>query len=392
VNEERIVGEQPHMGVMMKSLNGRTWTAYQLDNIKFKLYRAKFDPAVSADFMFENDGNASRRRVPMLNFSTVNGSRFITIKHKFHGTNVNEYVRIYPESSPQRIHDSPIPEYSYNGIPVSELYGSHVVRQVNSIDEYVIEVDTPANRTGAFEDVSRYVWIDSNLNFMMYRLNSSEFVPQGTEIRYFSNLITGKDYDGGQTPKVPISEKRIHNGDNNFLTDVALAQISDNEITKSVQIRAALKTGNDYVSPVIYTDNVSVVAAGLAINDPVDDLEWSANNEDGKVSSKAKTQVITLKTPADSLRVFTLESKQRISDIEIYFRTASDRDIQSKNWVLLEPEQNAAVVSTEEYIEIERRIDGIPEFDEFQLKIIFKGVNSVKYPSIKELRAIAVAG
>ena len=104
------------------------------------------------------------------------------------------------------------------------------------------------------------------------------------------------------------------------------------------------------------------------------------------------TQVIRLKTPSDSLRIFTTENKQEIDDIQVYYRTAINRDLEERAWVLLEPINSVASVDNQTFIEHERRVEYIPEFDEFQIKIVFRGRNSIRRPAVKELRAIAVAG
>lgn len=206
--------------------------------------------------------------------------------------------------------------------------------------------------------------------------------PDG-EIRYYANLITGKDYDGGQTPKVKLAEFQIKNQDANALQEVALVQTSKNETSKSMMFRCAAKTTNDYVSPVLKLDENHVVVASLALNKP-------DNVED--VSSKIITQTIRLKTQSDSLRIFTTENKLASDDIEVYYRTAINRDIEDKIWTKIDPLANSISYDSETFIEHERRVDGIVEFDEFQIMVVFRGTNSVRRPALKELRAIAVAG
>ena len=43
VGGSRLVSEQPYLGVLFKSQNNTTWTAYDFEDLKFNLYRAKFD-------------------------------------------------------------------------------------------------------------------------------------------------------------------------------------------------------------------------------------------------------------------------------------------------------------------------------------------------------------
>ena len=392
INEERIVGEQPSLGSLFKSQNASTWTPFQLEDLKFRLHRAKFDTYNSGDWVFENNGIAAIRRVLLGDFYTTSGSKFITVKHPNHGMEVNGVVRIQSEEAIGSVSNSASSIVVFNNIPMSEIYANHIIKEVVDINHYKIEVTTSANKTGYFEDVGRYVYIDGNINFYMYRLLADEFSTPECTVRYFANLITGKDFDGGQTPKVLMQETQINNTDTNALQDVALVQTALNETSKSMKFRAAVTTVNDYVCPVFSLEGNSAIVSSLALNKPATDLEYNAVMDAGNVSSKVITQVIRLKTAADSIRIYTSECKMESDDIQVYYRTAINRDLDEKTWTVLAPETSAISYDNETYIEHERRIDGLPEFDEFQIKIVLKGTNSVRRPSLKELRAIAVAG
>ena len=51
----RTISEQPYMGVFFKSQNASTWTADQNQDLKFTIYRAKFDTGVVGNVEFVND-------------------------------------------------------------------------------------------------------------------------------------------------------------------------------------------------------------------------------------------------------------------------------------------------------------------------------------------------
>lgn len=48
------ITSQPYAGVLFKSQNASTWTAHQLEDLKFKLYRAEFDISETPTIEFEN--------------------------------------------------------------------------------------------------------------------------------------------------------------------------------------------------------------------------------------------------------------------------------------------------------------------------------------------------
>jgi hypothetical protein len=55
VGGSRLVSEQPYLGVLFKSQNNTTWSAYDLEDLKFNLYRAKFDTSKQASITLTND-------------------------------------------------------------------------------------------------------------------------------------------------------------------------------------------------------------------------------------------------------------------------------------------------------------------------------------------------
>ena len=66
LNGNRITS-QPYAGVLFKSQNASTWTAHQLEDLKFKIYRAEFDITETPTIEFENvssDIVSTRRLVP----------------------------------------------------------------------------------------------------------------------------------------------------------------------------------------------------------------------------------------------------------------------------------------------------------------------------------------
>jgi len=51
----RAISSQPHLGSLFKSQNASTWTASQFEDLKFTLYRAKFDTAATGNFTLVNE-------------------------------------------------------------------------------------------------------------------------------------------------------------------------------------------------------------------------------------------------------------------------------------------------------------------------------------------------
>lgn len=390
INEDRVVAEQPSLGSLFKSQNNSTWTPYQLEDVKFTLHRAHFNPSNEGHLRFENVGSGMKRKLDTSRIQTTSGSKLVRIYHPNHGAYVNENVKLFAEDGTGITSSSPAPETVINGVPMSEIYGVKLVKAVHSLNEYSIEVITAATKTGYFDTIGKYIYGTSNVNFNSYRLNVVDFIPSNTDVTYSTEIITGKDFDGGQTPFVRMPETYVNNHENNNLSDVGLIQIPENESSeKSVYLNAVLRTGMNTVCPVIDLDNNSIIVSSLALNKPEIDEENLSTN--GLVTSKAMTQVIRLTTLSNSVRVYLTENKQERDAIDVWIRVAADRNISEKNWTKLTATNIAIQSDTETFVEHEYVLDNVIEFDEYQVKICFKGTDSTKFPSVKELRAITVA-
>lgn len=80
----RTISEQPYMGVFFKSQNASTWTADQMQDLKFTIYRAKFATNTVGNVQFVNDV-LPYQRLDIDPIETRNGQTKIRIYQKDHG-------------------------------------------------------------------------------------------------------------------------------------------------------------------------------------------------------------------------------------------------------------------------------------------------------------------
>lgn len=64
VGGSRMVSEQPYLGVLFKSQNNSTWTAYDFEDLKFTLYRASFTTNVNGKLTLVNDALPTKTLEP----------------------------------------------------------------------------------------------------------------------------------------------------------------------------------------------------------------------------------------------------------------------------------------------------------------------------------------
>ena len=94
----RTISEQPYNGVLFKSQNASTWTADQNQDLKFTLWRARFDTSVVGDIKLHND----ILPIKDLNnnpFEMVSGTNKVRVWHKDHGLFNNSTVTISNKTS-----------------------------------------------------------------------------------------------------------------------------------------------------------------------------------------------------------------------------------------------------------------------------------------------------
>ena len=96
VGGSRLVSEQPHLGVLFKSQNNRTWNAIQAEDMKFTLYRAEFSPT-SGQVSLTNDNIGDEttaedgstevygRRLQSNPLTLETTSTIVKVKHPDHG-------------------------------------------------------------------------------------------------------------------------------------------------------------------------------------------------------------------------------------------------------------------------------------------------------------------
>lgn len=140
--------EQPFIGTMFKSENNITWSAYQTEDIKFRIWRAEFNTKMSANVNFVAD--AAPVLVAGNQFSVTQGSPTVTVRfNHLHGLTTQSRINIRTQ-----------PNIRYRGIPSANLNGTFLVRSV--IDEFTVTFNVNAlpTSTGDFRSSGSVLRID----------------------------------------------------------------------------------------------------------------------------------------------------------------------------------------------------------------------------------------
>jgi hypothetical protein len=435
-----VISKQPYAGVFFKSQNASTWTADQMEDLKFRVSRAKFDTSKKAQIFLQNDeyddmGNdfwgeelsENSMRISanssLITFNVPNSGGAVATR--FWQPNGYNYITL------TGFHGS------YDIFPSTAFNGSHLVTDTTATS-FTIDLKNPfypsgsstlriAYPSGILPTVTDLYTPQSNTQKgVRYRSNfkydSMKPIVQTielpeTRIDSFMKTVSGTSQDSLYAPGVrdSIYTSFTPNTNMNFSTPRMVAtEFNENEYStstnpldkKSLVFKLEMSTENDSLSPVIDTQRMSSILISNKTNSPqdislgnrghvntgfVDETEASG----GSAATKYITKEVSLDQVATSIRVICGVNRQEDCDIDFYYRikTAEDQ-IFSKLAYTLIPRHigyNAASNNDYDFKEYDMDVRNLPEFTSVSVKIVLKTKNSSVVPKVKDLRIIALA-
>lgn len=246
---DRIISEQPYMGVLFKSQNGSTWTGDQSQDLMFKINKAKFDINNYGEVDFINTA-LNTQELDNQPFYTVTGTNYVRVTHNNHGMFAGSVVVISNVSGP------------VGGISATEFNTEHTIISAE-LDSYIIQVTSNATYTGNFGDTG--VIATRNIEYNTVQPIMGQFLFPDTDMTHYIRTTTGKSVQGNETPySVATSFEPVTINQNNNLTDLQLITNSATETTsmsgnKSVILRSRMISTNENVSPAIDTSRLSLI-------------------------------------------------------------------------------------------------------------------------------------
>jgi hypothetical protein len=274
----RTISEQPYLGSLFKSQNASTWTADQTQDLKFTIYRARFDTSVIGNVEYVNDA-VPLQRLDIDPFETRNGSTKVRVWHRDHGMPSGSKVIISGVGA------------AVNNVPAAELNTTHTISDVD-LDSYVVTVSTAANASGY--GGSSAVRATRNMQYdtaqpMVQVQRFSE-----TPIEFGMKTTTGKSVDSAtQTAYVADSSfSGVLANESNYFNAPRMIASEINETTslsgnKSVTMNVTMSTTNDALSPILDTHRTSLVVINNKVNKPLETNMNVSGLDDNVILSNA---------------------------------------------------------------------------------------------------------
>jgi hypothetical protein len=166
----KTISEQPFVGSMFKSENNITWTAEQTQDIKFNIYRAKFD--ISSQASLKLRAVAPNDRIPGKYFSVTNSSPLVTCTLPMqHGFKTSDTIILRGLTGA-----------TYRGIPSAILSSStgYTVTRVNDFTFTFSLGATNATSTGILSSTGRMEAIEIDDGGINYSAPTVQIIGDGT--------------------------------------------------------------------------------------------------------------------------------------------------------------------------------------------------------------------
>jgi hypothetical protein len=400
---ESRVTKNPEKGALYQAQEGLIYSPSSNEDLKYTIYRALFNTASSTTAVFRT-AQPPRENLSANPLFAYADSAEVFVSHAKHGFIVNDKVNISGLDSDQ----------VYNGVLAKSILGSRTIRRIDG-HGYTFYADSAFDSDLFFggSDIS----VTKQIKFDTVQLQVQDYKPGATLVNYEGDFTTSKAYAGTQTPYARTTNIKLRNNVDRPLDAPHVIATDSNEslhlsgYDESGIIRAVMRRpdGSTRVAPYIDTQRAHLLmmqnwidnpdsAATTGFNVPLNFVPETAA-EGGSALAKHITKPVTLAQSASGIVVILGANRPEEADIDLYYRTTlegTDSDILKKPFtkatVGVEP---AANVDPEEYSEYRYTIGGtfantLPEFNQYQIKVVMTSTNSAKIPRITDLRTIAL--
>jgi len=432
VGGTRTISDQPYAGVMFKSQNASTWSAAQMEDLKFSINRASFtlSPGVCT---------LQNQEIPVVSLGqspimTIKGKKWIKIRHSNHGMyKTSNYVKIagIPTGTNVTITDGST-DTNYD---LANVNGNHTLMEMG-IDHYVLDltsIGTPPSQPFKESKVAGGTEVTATENYIMDtgKLTLQMMEIGGTDVSTSTRTTTGNSASasldaggtagGSETPftlTAGSSAVEISPNENTDFVSPTMVASGVNELnkmsgTKSFHALCTLTTPVENLSPVIDTQRMGLICIQNRINSISANTDYYSSqvlaadtvfSEGYAPSTYAEgdnnvavyvTRKVSLANASTSLKVMFDAIVFSSAAIEVYYKALSSDDTTPFGDITWKAMTIDKIVSeSKSYTDFRERtyeVAGLDGFIAFAIKIVMKGSKSTEPPFIKDLRAIALA-
>ena len=439
VGGTRTISDNPYAGVLFKSQNASTWTASQMEDLKFKVNRASFS-TTPGTVTLQNQ-TLPKTTLGKSPITTIPGTKKILVHHKNHGmyASTTNNVTLSNFAGTATAGGA-----SYN---MNALNNGTVGFTKNNLDEvgldhYVINLDGVTGAPGSnFDTVAKVTGGSGIQATENYIIDTGKLVLQLMELSGTSTSTklrtttatsasatagtgTFSGVTGGSETSFQLksfTDAKVVTPNENFYFDYPIMVASEiNESlemsnNKSLQAQVSLASTAENLSPVLDTQRMGMVCVQNRINNIQRDQDLystdllnnatSTTFKDAYNSSTAAngdanaavyiTRKVTLANASTALKVMFDAVRFSSASIDVYFKTLRADDTADFDSITFTQMTADTAVSDSknrtDFREYTFEQSGLDGFIAFAIKIVMRGTSSCEVPNIRDFRTIALA-
>ena len=427
VGGTRTISDQPYAGVLFKSQNASTWTASQMEDLKFVVNRASFSTSPGT-ITLQNE-TLPTTTLPASPVTTIPETKKVLVNHPNHGmysSTVNNVTMSNFAGTAPIDGNATWPLTSLN-------FTKNNLEEVG-LDHYIVNLDGVTGGPGAvFKTTAKVTGgsgISSTENYMpdtgklILQLMELSGTAIDTKLRTTTGTSASATAGTGQFSGITGGSETSFNLD--AWTDAKRVTPNENihfekpimiasEINESLEAQVTLSTTVENLSPVLDMQRMGFLAVQNRINNiqrdqdlyssAVLDNTATTTFKDAYKSSTAAngdanagvyiTRKVTLANASTALKVIFDAVRYNSAAIDVYYKTlrADDTttfdDIEWEAMVLDKAVSDSK--SRTDYREYTYEKSGLNGFIAFSIKIVMRGTSSCEVPNVRDFRAIALA-
>ena len=421
------VTTNPYKGIMFVSNNAKSWTPIQSQDIKFKLYRARFT-SLTGTAVFKNETDDFLSVTDLLRANSAVGISVGDVVYTANTANTAQF------NSNTASHPFGIVQFidELNGIihldSSNGKFSNSVNQQLRFFSVPVVGDKTYISNTYLVANATLHTVDDPIYHGLVPKFSFLE--PSGSiiEVAYYGTSNSTNGFLKDSAPTKLKNEQLYEYADyervlRSYSNEVATGTYGANGSATYV---ITMRTNNPYISPVIDLGVKSFnYIQNLINNDATDE-----NTKHGNAKNKYLSKNVVLNQTAEDLLVYVTGYRPLGTDIKAYAKLKNNTDnenFDTKEWTELTfvpailgtkysspqdkedfrelvfglpvgntvanqtqayQDPNATVADTVVYYDsAQRRYEG---FDVFALKLVLVSNNPVKFPTMRDVRAIAL--
>lgn len=374
-----IISKQPYLGSMFISQNSTTWTTEQTKDLKFKLYKCKFNKTGLATFINNNSdvfGTTYEKLMHENCLEFTSGSNILTLHALGHGWNVGDKFVLDLGSDV---------EDQIFGIPRSEIERkTHVVKSITPTSiTFQVSSNATGTGTGGGNFCSVKGWV---VGFSMAQLLVKDTILDNTSASYTLNSRTWNNYTN-----VPSGD---YNLDADEILDLKNVYAVKADGDGAVTLNCTLKTDDVNISPIIQSHAIGLETHLNVINNV--DYYQEDGSTVAKDSSPAKyiQKQVSLVNPANELKVMFEANIPANSSVSVYYKVGNGGTIQpTEKWIKMTPDEGLLFAGNDDEFRTQKFTKLYTDdftFDTFQVMIVLLAENRTITPKFKNYRALAL--